>query len=159
MWCDNQCFRNTALKCKQMSAYIRWIKLGEMAGKHLCICSIRIMYSAKFQQNAFDGRTAHTRSLINKEIGLKGVAVEKWEICPREMCEPLQLQVETMYLVLRMIILWYIFHYIFRLVWLYLRRLALKILFFFLWLYNPIQAFAASMKLSVSLQLLDLGSR
>jgi hypothetical protein len=28
---------------------------------------------------------------------------------------------------------------------------------FFLWLYNPIQALAASMKLSVSLQLLDLG--
>jgi hypothetical protein len=29
--------------------------------------------------------------------------------------------------------------------------------FFFLWLYSPIQAFAASMKLSASLQLLDLG--
>jgi hypothetical protein len=28
---------------------------------------------------------------------------------------------------------------------------------FFLWLYNPIQALDASMKLSVSLQLLDLG--
>jgi hypothetical protein len=28
---------------------------------------------------------------------------------------------------------------------------------FFLWLYSPIQALAASMKLSVSLQLLDLG--
>jgi hypothetical protein len=31
------------------------------------------------------------------------------------------------------------------------------ILFFFLWLYSPTQALAASMKLSVSLQLLDLG--
>jgi hypothetical protein len=31
------------------------------------------------------------------------------------------------------------------------------LLFFFLWLYSPIQALAASMKLSVSLQLLDLG--
>jgi hypothetical protein len=29
--------------------------------------------------------------------------------------------------------------------------------FSFLWLYSPIQALAASMKLSVSLQLLDLG--
>jgi hypothetical protein len=29
--------------------------------------------------------------------------------------------------------------------------------FFFLWLYSPIQALAASMKLSISLQLLDLG--
>jgi hypothetical protein len=29
--------------------------------------------------------------------------------------------------------------------------------FFFLWLYSPIHALAASMKLSVSLQLLDLG--
>jgi hypothetical protein len=29
-------------------------------------------------------------------------------------------------------------------------------LFFFLWLYGPIQALAASMKLTVSLQLLDL---
>jgi hypothetical protein len=29
--------------------------------------------------------------------------------------------------------------------------------FFFLWPYSPIQALAASMKLSVSLQLLDLG--
>jgi hypothetical protein len=28
---------------------------------------------------------------------------------------------------------------------------------FFFWLYNPIQALAASMKLSISLQLLDLG--
>jgi hypothetical protein len=33
----------------------------------------------------------------------------------------------------------------------------LYIVFFFLWLYSPIQALAASMKLSVSLQLLDLG--
>jgi hypothetical protein len=32
-----------------------------------------------------------------------------------------------------------------------------KLLFFFLWFYSPIQALAASMKLSVSLQLLDLG--
>jgi hypothetical protein len=31
------------------------------------------------------------------------------------------------------------------------------IYFFFLWFYSPIQALAASMKLSVSLQLLDLG--
>jgi hypothetical protein len=30
----------------------------------------------------------------------------------------------------------------------------LSMLFFFLWLYSPIQALAASMKLSVSLQLL-----
>jgi hypothetical protein len=29
--------------------------------------------------------------------------------------------------------------------------------FFFLWLYSPIPTFAASMKLSVSLQLLDIG--
>jgi hypothetical protein len=35
--------------------------------------------------------------------------------------------------------------------------LVLPLWFFFLWLYSPIQALATSMKLSVSLQLLDLG--
>jgi hypothetical protein len=37
------------------------------------------------------------------------------------------------------------------------RACTTRISFFFLWLYSPIKALAASMKLSVSLQFLDLG--
>jgi hypothetical protein len=39
----------------------------------------------------------------------------------------------------------------------YLSLTPVKAFIFFLWLYSPIQALAASMKLSVSLQVLDLG--